>query len=99
MTTSLTELRVEPAPVCEICGARVDARARVLRGLLEDQLGPDYLSKPLATMAETAAVLGVPVSSMYDLIHAGFPHMRVGTKIVIPPAMLVRHLLGDGVSR
>ncbi len=45
-----------------------------------------YDDLPLFLNAETAAaLLGVSVSSMYELMHEkGFPVLRVGSRLVIP---------------
>ncbi len=45
-----------------------------------------YDDLPLFLNAETAAaLLGVSISSMYELMHEkGFPVLRVGSRLVIP---------------
>ncbi len=45
-----------------------------------------FYDLPLFLNAETAAaLLGVSVSSMYELMHEkGFPVLRVGSRLVIP---------------
>ena len=49
-----------------------------------------YDELPLFLNAETAAaVLGVSISSMYELMHEkGFPALRIGSRLVIPKEKL-----------
>ena len=49
-----------------------------------------YDELPLFLNAETAAkLLGVSISSMYELMHEkGFPVLRIGSRLVIPKEML-----------
>ena len=46
----------------------------------------NFADLPLFLNAETAAaLLGVSISSMYELMHEkGFPVLRVGSRLVIP---------------
>ncbi len=73
----------------------VDAQAKCLRQLLEDELGADFLAKPLATVAETARAVQKPQSSLYDTIGRGFPHVRAAGRIYCPPAAVAAWLLGQ----
>jgi excisionase family DNA binding protein len=76
--------------------AKTDAAAGVLRGLLEDQLGADFLNKPFASVRETAEVLGMPPSTLYDAIARGdVPSLRIGGRIYVAPAQLARLVLGE----
>lgn len=49
-----------------------------------------YDELPLFLNAETAAkLLGVSISSMYELMHEkGFPVLRIGSRLVIPKEKL-----------
>ena len=49
-----------------------------------------YEELPLFLNAETAAkLLGVSISSMYELMHEkGFPVLRIGSRLVIPKEKL-----------
>ncbi len=63
-----------------------------------------YDELPLFLNAETvAAVLGVAPSSAYELMHkAGFPTLRVGSRMVVPKEKFVQWVeertKGDGGS-
>ena len=57
---------------------------------------------PLFLNAETAAaVLGVSISSMYELMHEkGFPVLKIGSRLVVPKERLqawVERNVGGGV--
>ena len=45
-----------------------------------------YDELPLVLTAETAAkLLGISISSMYELMHEkGFPVLKIGTRLVVP---------------
>lgn len=60
-----------------------------------------YDELPLFLNAETAAkLLGVSISSMYELMHEkGFPVLRIGSRLVIPKEKLqawVEQRIGGG---
>ena len=60
-----------------------------------------YEELPLFLNAETAAkLLGVSISSMYELMHEkGFPVLRIGSRLVIPKEQLqvwVEQRIGGG---
>ena len=61
-----------------------------------------YDELPLFLNAETVAqVLGVAPSSAYELMHeAGFPTLRVGSRMVVPKEKFIQwveeHTKGDG---
>ena len=60
-----------------------------------------YEELPLFLNAETAAkLLGVSISSMYELMHEkGFPVLRIGSRLVIPKEKLkvwVEQRIGGG---
>ena len=61
-----------------------------------------YDELPLFLNAETvAAVLGVAAASAYELMHeAGFPTLRVGSRMVVPKEKFIwwveEHTKGDG---
>ena len=60
-----------------------------------------YDELPIFLNAETAAkLLGVSISSMYELMHEkGFPVLRIGSRLVIPKEKLqvwVEQRIGGG---
>jgi hypothetical protein len=70
--------------------------AEALRLLLVGQLGGDFLSKPLATVKETAEALRMPSSTLYDHCRKGdIPCLRIGGRIYVAPARLARLFLGE----
>ena len=57
---------------------------------MKESIIRSYDELPLFLNAETAAkLLGVSISSMYELMHEkGFPVLRIGSRLVIPKEML-----------
>ena len=57
---------------------------------MKESIIRSYDELPLFLNAETAAkLLGVSISSMYELIHEkGFPVLRIGSRLVIPKEKL-----------
>ncbi len=51
-----------------------------------------YADLPLFLNAETVArVLGVSISSSYELMHeAGFPAMRIGNRLMVPKEKFIK---------
>jgi hypothetical protein len=75
----------------------LDVRAKVARSILEDELGADYLSKPLAGSRESAAALRMPLSSFTDAVARGdIPARRIGHRIYTSPAEVAAWLMGEG---
>ena len=71
-------------------------RAKVAHELVVDQLGPEYLSKPLAGSRESAAALRMPISTFHDAVRRGdIPARRVGRAIYTCPAEVAGWLLGE----
>ncbi len=57
---------------------------------MKESIIRSYDELPLFLNAETAAkLLGVSISSMYELMHEkGFPVLRIGSRLVIPKEKL-----------
>ena len=67
----------------------------------KESIYKNYDELPLFLNAETAAkLLGVSISSMYELMHEkGFPVLKVGSRLVIPKEKLqvwVEQRVGGG---
>ena len=68
---------------------------------MKESIIRSYDELPLFLNAETAAkLLGVSISSMYELMHEkGFPVLKVGSRLVIPKDKLqawVEQRIGGG---
>jgi excisionase family DNA binding protein len=56
----------------------------------------ESLADRVLTVAETAKVMRVGQRTLYAAIARGeFPHVRIGSRIVVPGAMLERYLAGQ----
>ena len=60
--------------------------------LLKESIYKSYEELPLFLNANTVAqVLGVSISSAYELMHeTGFPALRIGSRIVVPKEKFCR---------
>ncbi len=59
---------------------------------------PDPIERPTLTVDETAVILQISRSTLYDALRAGeVPCIRVGRRVLVPTARL-RDLLGLGAD-
>lgn len=59
---------------------------------------PDPIERPTLTVDETAVILQISRSTLYDALRAGeVPCIRVGRRVLVPTARL-RDLLGLGAN-
>jgi excisionase family DNA binding protein len=74
--------------------ADADDRRAVLRGVVDDALGP-LAGRATATVEEVAELFGVARGTAYEAIHQGVvPSVRVGRRVVVVVPGLVALLLG-----
>ena len=70
----------------------LDAQRKGMVIKMKETTYTSYTELPLFLNAETVAkVLGVSISSGYELMHeAGFPALRVGNRLMVPKEKFIR---------
>ena len=69
-----------------------------MRSITEGHTVPDPVERPTLSVEETAAILQISRSTLYDALRTGeIPCIRVGRRVLVPTARL-RDLLGLGAS-
>jgi excisionase family DNA binding protein len=89
-------MTADPLPIrAALAGTHADPddRRAVLRGIVDDALGP-LAGRATATVDEVAALYGVSRGAAFDAVHAGrIPSLRVGRRILVPVPALAAALL------
>lgn len=69
-----------------------------MRDITVKPMVPDPIERPTLTVDETALILQISRSTLYDALRAGeVPCIRVGRRVLVPTARL-RDLLGLGAD-